>query len=120
MGKQDTFENSPNDEIKQRLFDNASQELLMSINTSTKLDTYSSLKFDTEYEPYIKHINNKKHKFALSRLRLSAHSLAIETGCCNGAPREDRICSQCNMNQIENKIIFHWSAHFTSIYVENI
>ena len=40
---EDTPENSPYDEIKQQLFDNASQELLMSINTSTKLDTYPSL-----------------------------------------------------------------------------
>ena len=77
---QGTIENIPYLEIKQRIFDNANQELIMSINTSTKLQAYSSFKYDTECETYLKYIHNKKHKFALSRLRLSAHSLAVETG----------------------------------------
>ena len=103
---QDTIGNIHYAEIKTRLFDNAMQELLTSINTSPKLDTYSSLKQDTEYVPYLKYINNKKHKFALSRLRLSAHSLAIETGRYNGTPREARICIQCNMNKPETEFHF--------------
>ena len=84
---QDTIENIPYLEIKQRIFDNANQELIMSINTSTKLQTYSSFKYDTEYEPYLKYINNKKHKFALSRLCLSAHSLAVESGRYDRTPQ---------------------------------
>ena len=59
---QGTIENIPYLEIKQRIFDNANQELIMSINTSTKLQAYSSFKYDTEYEPYLKYIHNKKHK----------------------------------------------------------
>ena len=41
---QDTFENIHYAEIQTRLFDNAIQKLLL---TSTKLDTYSSFKYDT-------------------------------------------------------------------------
>ena len=103
---QDTFENIPYLEIKQRIFDNANQELIMSINTSTKLQTYSSFKYDTEYEPYLKYINNKKHKFALSRLRLSAHSLAVESGHMIEPPRDDRLCAHSNIYQIENEYHF--------------
>ena len=103
---QDTIKNIPYLEIKQRIFDNANQELIMAINTSTKLQAYSSFKYDTEYEPYLKYIHNKKHKFALSRLGLSAHSLAVETGRYDRTPREDRLCAHCNMNQIENEYHF--------------
>ena len=34
-------------EIKQKLFDNVNQELIMSINTSTKLQSYCLFKEDT-------------------------------------------------------------------------
>ena len=37
-------------EIKQRLFDNVNQELVMSINTSTKLQSYCLFKEDTQSE----------------------------------------------------------------------
>ena len=94
---QDTID-IPYLEIKQRIFDNAYQELIMTINASTKRQAYSSFKYDTEYEPYLKYIHNKNYKFTLSRLRLSAHSLAVETGRYDRTPREDRLCVHCNMN----------------------
>ena len=40
----DTIDNIQYLEIKQRIFDNVIQELIMSINTSTKLQAYSSFK----------------------------------------------------------------------------
>lgn len=103
---QNTIEHIPYQVIKQRIFDSANQELMMSINTSTKLQMYSSFKSDTAYEPYLSKIRNRKYKFALSRLRLSSHSLAVETGRYNGTPREERKCTKCNMNSIENEYHF--------------
>lgn len=47
-----------------------------------------------------------KYKFALSRFRLSSHSLAIESGRYNNTPREERLCIHCNMNTIENEYHF--------------
>ena len=67
---QDTFENIPISVIKQRILDTANQELIMSINTSTKVQTNSNFKLDIAYESYLNTIHNKKYKFALSRLRL--------------------------------------------------
>ena len=92
--------------IKQRLFDSADQELLMSINTSTKLQSYCTFKEDIQSEPYLDFIRPNKYKVALSRLRLSSHSLAIETGRSTGTAREDRLCIYCNMNAIESEIHF--------------
>ena len=65
---QDTTGNIHYAKIKTQLFDNAMQELLTSTNTSPKLDTYSSLKQDTEYEPYLKYINSKKYKICIKSL----------------------------------------------------
>ena len=113
---QNTIEHVPYPVIKQRIFDSVNQELMMSINTSTKLQMYSSFKSDTAYEPYLSKIRNRKYKFALSRLRLTSHSLAVETGRYNGTPREERMCIKCNMNSIENEYHFLLVCpHYTDI-----
>ena len=57
-------------EIKQRLFDQANQDLMMSINTSTRLDSYCIFKEDTKLEPYIDIITSKKFRFQ-TKLTLS-------------------------------------------------
>ena len=46
---------------------------------------------------------------AISKLRLSAHNLLIETGRYakpRSLPRSERICKHCNFNCIENKFHF--------------
>ena len=47
---------------------------------------------------------NKSFTLFLSKIRLSAHSLAIETGRCNKpfTPAEERYCKYC-LNQVENE-----------------
>ena len=79
---------------------------MMSINTSPKLQSYCIFKEDSQLEPYIDAIKQTKYRFALSRLRLSSHSLAIETGRYTGIPRSERICTFCNMNVVENEFHF--------------
>ena len=61
-------------EIKQRLFDDVNQELIISMNTSIKLQAYCPFKEDTRSELYLDAV---KPKYIF---RLSSHSLAIETG----------------------------------------
>lgn len=57
---------------------------------------------------------------AFTKLRLSAHSLAIETGRWSRTPREQRLCD-CGQIQTENHIISecpttaHIRAHFSSM-----
>ena len=93
-------------QIKQRILDTTDQNLITSINSSTKLQSYCIFKQDTEHEPYLNFIRLDKYKFALSRFRLSSHSLAIESGRYNNTPREERLCIHCNMNTIENEYHF--------------
>ena len=44
---------------------------------------------------YLSYITDTRHRTALTRLRLSSHSLHIETGRHTGTDREDRICTLC-------------------------
>ena len=94
-------------EIKQRIIDQTNQEILMANTTSSKLETYCLFKLDTSYESDLNKITLlNKYKFALSRFRLSSHNLALETGRYYNIPKENRICTFCNMNKIESEYHF--------------
>ena len=62
---QENLENIPYSEIKQRTLDNVNQDLLMSINTSTKLQSYCIFKENTDHEPYLNLVRPNKFKYAL-------------------------------------------------------
>ena len=96
----------PFNEIKQRIIDQTNQEILMANTTSSKLETYCLFKLDTSCESYLNKITLNKYKFALSRFRLSSHNLALETGRYYNIPKENRICTFCNMNKIESEYHF--------------
>ena len=49
-------------------------------------------------QPYLQKPIALKYKYILSKYRLSAHGLSIETGRYHHIDRNDRICSLCNMN----------------------
>lgn len=84
----------------------------MSINTSTKLQSYCIFKSDTEHESYLDFVRPNKYKYALSKFRLSSHNLAIETGRYDATPRDERVCVYCNMNAIENEYHFLLACPF--------
>ena len=74
--------------------------------TSPKLEFYNKIKHSFQYESYL-NISNHTYKTALSRFRISAHRLAIETGRYSKTNREDRFCTYCNLTNgtfpIENE-----------------
>ena len=57
-----------------------------------------------ELQKYLTFGISKSFTLFLSKIRLSAHSLAIETGRCNKpfTPAEKRYCKYC-LNQVENE-----------------
>ena len=88
----------------QRLKDQFNQEALASINEEgSKLKFYSKLKDEPGMEKYLTSITNVKHRVDMTRLRLSCHSLHIETGRHRGTQRQDRICTLCNINTVEDE-----------------
>ena len=91
----------------------------MSINTSTKLQSYCIFKENTDHEPYLNLVRPNKFKYALSKFRLSSHNLEIETGRYYGIPRDERLCVCCNMNAIETEFHCLLVCPAYCIYVEN-
>ena len=71
-----------------------------------KLEYYRMFKTEFAYEKYLDCINSKNHKQQLSRFRLSAHKLEIETGRYNNIPRDERKCKLCNLNTVESEYHF--------------
>ena len=72
---------------------------------SPKLEFYNIIKNEFGIAKYL-YIKNDKHRFALSRLRISAHNLYIERGRYKNPPvsRDDRICMYCKHNYNTNMI----------------
>ena len=53
---------------------------LRDISECDKLEFYSNIKSKFKTEPHLSLVENRSHKNALTRLRISVHSLHIETG----------------------------------------
>ena len=85
------------------------------IGSSSKLNFYGEIKEKYTFEKYLDFIDNRQHKAALTKLRISAHRLHIETGRYKryyynlrryvNTPRE-RTCSVCVEIEIENECYF--------------
>ena len=71
-----------------------------------KLSTFTSIKNKFCFEPYLDILTNNQHRSVLTKLRISAHRLKIEIGRYQKIPREERICSLCHHNEIQDEIHF--------------
>ena len=78
-------------------------------NDRNKLRLYSKIKNSLSAEKYLEYIKNPQIRQSLTKLRISAHTLAIEkdrhtkTG---KTPITQRICKCCNSNMVENEYHF--------------
>ena len=78
--------------LKTRLVDNFLVELRNGLNVCTSMVLYRELCQSFELSPYLISLNNSKHRFSLTKLRLSSHQLFIETGRHTGVDRRNRKC----------------------------
>ena len=80
------------------------------LSSSSKLDTYCTIKTGFSKEPYLDIVKTYADRVSLTRLRISAHNLEVEMGRRKGIPRTDRICRWCNLslgaNNLENETHF--------------
>ena len=116
---------SPTHEVVlSRLHDQTIQQLRSDIDCTqgvtpsggSKLRTYRLIKPNTfEPEPYLSVISNPMVKQAVTKFRISDHKLAIEIGrhCRPPKPVEDRTCSLCKSQSVEDEIhlLIHCSAY---------
>ena len=59
-----------------------------------------------ELSDYLMSISNVKYRNIISKLRLSAHNLAIERGRHQNVERRLRKCIYCDVNEIEDEFHF--------------
>ena len=94
--------------IIRRIYDQYLQQWSTDIRASPKAEVYCMIKSDNnlEIEKYITVVKNNCHRIALTRIRCSAHKLMIEEGRYRNIDRNQRFCTKCNMNVIENEFHF--------------
>ena len=66
-----------------------------SINNNSKMKVLSLLKETPGAEKYLSEVRNTEHRMAMSKLRLSGHTLEIERGRYNNTQAEERYCTYC-------------------------
>ena len=73
------------------------------IQSSRKLIFYSNIKENYEQEQYLDHIQNITHRKQFTKFRISNHRLFVETGRYTNIQYEKRICSLCQLQEIEDE-----------------
>ena len=84
--------------LKEKLCDCYIQYWSNRIKTFSKMDTHCLLKQRFGFEYYIRDVNIRIHRIILSKMRISNHRLAIETGRFSKTPQNERLCLFCKAN----------------------
>ena len=71
------------------------QDWTSSVNCGTDRRLYKYVKTEFKYEQYLSEIHCQKFRIALTKIRLSSHSLLIERGRWLNMPIEKRLCTNC-------------------------
>jgi hypothetical protein len=91
-----------------------------------KLRVYKNLKINFGCERYLYLVQNFKYRQAVTKLRISAHRLPVETGRYNNVPYNDRLCKHCDINEIGNESHFLMSCRnskfisLRNIFINNL
>ena len=91
--------------LRRAIFEEFNKLWQLQIPKFPKADTYRLFKTRLKLENYLIDTNNRKHRVAFTKLRLSDHNLMIENGMHRRpiTPREYRFCPHCSL-QVENEI----------------
>ena len=73
---------------------------------SQKLSFYYTFKKNYSLSAYLDLTRKNPSRKSLVKLRISSQKLRIETGRYNKVPRDERLCSLCNCNKIEDETHF--------------
>lgn len=89
--------------LKQRILDVHLQEQDMRIRMSNKLNFFRKFYSAGERPKYVDILRFKDERSSVTRLRISSHKLAIESGRYTNIPVAERFCQACNSNEIEDE-----------------
>lgn len=92
--------------IEQRLKDQFKQNLNCSLTSYEKLSFFRQVFVPSTRPPYIDICKDKTERSIISKLKLSAHTLAIEKGRYKNIERTNRVCLSCDGGHIEDEYHF--------------
>ena len=92
---------------------------LSSIDDSSKLSLYSKLKSEIGIEKYLLEEPSFKNRQMITKLRVSDHTLEIETGRYKNIPRENRNCKLCK-DEIDDEYHFLLNCKLNSNLRNNL
>lgn len=99
--------------ISRRFIDCYNQTALTTINDSAKLRTYTRFKCSIKVEEYLNYIKCPLQRKYITKLRLSNHKLAIETGRYTNESVEKRLCTACNVLEDEFHLLLKCQKYNT-------
>lgn len=71
-----------------------------------------ALKTNFNFEPYHRILTNYHHRSVITKFRIiSSHRLKVEIGRYQNIPKEDRICTLCDKNDVQDSFSF-WMSPF--------
>ena len=105
--------------IESRMKDIYAQSVLGNITQSPKGRLYQHLVDHFTLQSYLRKPINPLYKTYISRFRLSSHTLKIEQGRYTNDRRENRKCTLCNLNDIEDEFHFVLKCPFYSLLRKN-
>ena len=90
---------------KQPYFDIFTDYWNQYVKAQSKLDFYRTVKpsFDNKTENYLTLIPDFEHRTTITKIRTSSHKLGVEAGRYKSLPREERICTNCDMGSIDDE-----------------
>ncbi len=100
----------PIDQLKVGVMDRLTRDWRHHCATKDKLRTYRTFKNDMRTASHLNCNLPKYERSLISQLRLGVLPLRIETGRFVGLNEQDRICTLCDNNQVENEAHFLFSC----------
>lgn len=82
---------------------------LSKLTDNSKLYLYNKIKHDIVLEEYLIKEKNFKNRQLIAKFRTSDHCLQIETGRYINIPRQQRLCTTCNI--LEDEYHFFLNCH---------
>ena len=106
--------------IKQRIYDQNLQHQQSSINESNKLSFFRNVYKPNQRPPYVDICRFKSDRSNICKYRISAHSLEIERGRHRNIPHNNRKCTKCKSDQIEDEVHFFMHCPIYNTYRQEL
>ena len=92
--------------LEQRFFDLHKQEMFSAICRSSRGEYYQYIADNFGLQYYLSKAISEIHRKSITRFRLSSHNLNIESGRYKNELRSKRICTLCNLRDVEDEFHF--------------